>query len=450
MHQNTNLSQGNVLSVLLTFTFPIFLSLLLQITYGTVDLLIVGQFSGIGDVSAVTIGSQIMHAVTALCAGLSMGTTILIGQYIGAKHETQAAKVVGVSIALFTCISFLLSFLLLTFDTTIANIMQTPPESFKKTVSYLFISGFGAIFIVFYNLLGSIFRGIGDAKTPLIAVFIACIINIALDLLFIVVFDMGAPGAALATVIAQASSVFLSLFIIRKKVLPFVFSVKDIYFDKEYIKKILVLGVPIALQGVLVTISFLVVTAIINTFGVVASAAVGIVEKISAIIMIVPFSFMQSLSAFTAQNFGAAQYERAKKALQYAILLSLLFGLITTYLAIFHGTLFTQLFTNDVHITQASLLYLKSYAIDVLFVSIMFSFNGYFNGCGRTTFVMMHSIFGAFCIRIPLAYIFSSLENTSLFIIGLATPASTIVQIILCLIYYSYFQRYVKSIQQII
>lgn len=446
MKHAATLSQGNVLPTLLKFTFPILLSILLQITYGTVDLLVVGQFSTIGDLSGVTVGSQVMHAITAFCVGLSMGTTILVGQYLGAQEAEKASKIVGASIAFFTVLACVIASQLLLFSGHIADFMQTPAESMGLAASYLFIAGFGAFFIVYYNLIGGIFRGLGDAKTPLITVAIACVVNIILDLVFIGLFGMGASGAALATVIAQATSVVLSLMLIRKKQLPFTFTLKDISFHIPRILSIVKLGLPLALQGILVSISFLFVTSIINGFGVVASAAVGIVEKSTGLIMIVPMSFGQSLSAFTAQNFGAKKYERASQALKYAILLSWAFGSITTYLAIFHGTIFTQLFTHDAGTTEAALLYLKSYAVDVLLVGIMFSMNGYFNGCGRTSFVMLHSVLSAFLIRIPLAYIFSGLEDTSLFIIGLATPMSTAVQIVFCIIYYIYLQRYLKSI----
>lgn len=435
------LTDGNVLPSLVKFTVPILFSILLQTTYGTVDLLIVGQFSDIADVSGVTIGSQIMQTVTAFFAGLSMGTTILIAQYIGSNENKKSSKVVGVSIFLFTALAIIASFTIAACNKIIAQLMQTPAESFSHTSSYLFFTGIGTIFIVFYNLIGSVFRGIGDSKTPLVTVFIACVANIILDLIFVTVFAMGATGVALATVIAQTISVILSLVIIARKKLPFSFSFQDISFDTVYAKNIFKLGIPVAVQGMLVSVSFLVVTSIINVFGVIASAAVGIVAKITGVVMVVPQAFMQALSAFTAQNIGAGKPERAKKALFYSVLLSVAFGTLTAYLSAFHGTIFTRIFTDDAQTTGAALDYLKSYAIDCILVAFMFSFSGFFNGAGRTTFVMLHSVLSAFCIRIPLAYFFSTLENTSLFVIGLATPSSTAIQIIACFAYYMYLQK---------
>ncbi|MFI3116246.1 MAG: MATE family efflux transporter [Clostridia bacterium] len=436
MNKKLDLTEGSVFQNLVKFMFPIMLTILLQATYGTVDLLIVGQFSSVADLSGVTVGSQIMLSITNLCTGLSMGTTILVGRYIGAKQSESASRVIGVSLALFSTIALAVTLFILFFNTPIVSIMQTPEESFVQTRNYLVISGIGTIFIVFYNLIGSIFRGLGDSKTPLLTVFIACILNIILDLILVMGLNMGASGAGIATVVAQASSVFLSVYLMSKRDLPFKITKKDIYYDKRYIKNILKLGFPVAMQSYLVTFSFLCITAIVNNYGVSQSAAVGICVKISAVIMVVPQAFSQALSAFTAQNIGANKFLRAKQGLFISISLSLAFGIVTGYLGFFHGQIFTRFFTSDPLITEYALTYLKSYAIDCVLVAIMFSFAGFFNGCGDTSFVMVKSVLGAVFIRIPVAYFFSTLPNTTLFLIGLATPSSTFIEIILCVIFY--------------
>ncbi len=441
MSKNLSLINGKVAPALLKFTMPILMSLILQTAYGTADLLIVGQFSGVSDVSGVTIGSQIMQTITSFCAGFATATTILLGQYIGANQKEKTSKLIGSSIFLFSLLVAILTGVLVLFRVDIANVMQTPIEALEKTTSYLLITGAGTVFIVFYNLLGSIFRGIGDSKTPLFAVLIACVINIVLDIVFVAGFDMGASGAAFATIIAQAVSVLISLYVISKRKLPFDFYKKDIRFNKEYILNIIKVGTPIALQSVLVGISFLFVTAIVNDFGVVTSAAVGIVEKITVIVMMVPISFSQSLSVFTAQNYGAKKQDRMVEGLKVGMFLSLVFAVVMAYLSWFHGEIFTKIFTQDADITADALIYLKAYTFDILQVAILFSFIGYFNGCSKTGFVMMQSIVGAFLIRIPLSYWFSSFSTQSLFLIGLATPISTFVQIIMFACYYIYIQK---------
>ena len=252
---------------------------------------------------------------------------------------------------------------------------------------------------------------------------------------------MAATGSALATVFAQAISVILSIVIIKRRGLPFDFSLKSIKFHKKLTSQIIKFGAPIALQDVLVHISFLVIMMIGNSMGVVASAGIGISEKLAGFIMLIPSSFSQAVSAFVAQNYGAKKYDRSKKVLLYAVGLSLCCGVFMFYFSVFHGNLLSGLFSTEEDVVMASWDYLKAYGIDCLFTAIMFSMVGYFNGCGQTTFVMIQGIVGAFCVRIPVSYFMSKLEPVSLFKVGLATPASTLVQIALCLVYFVILSR---------
>lgn len=441
MKKIQDFTEGHILSPLIRFALPVFLALFLQAMYGAVDLLVVGQFSSAIDVSAVSTGSQILHSITVVITGLAMGITILIGQRIGEKRPEAAGKVIGAGICLFAAAAVLLTTAMVLGAETVSRIMHAPEEAFSQTVDYVRICSSGSIFIVAYNVLGSIFRGIGDSKMPLITVAIACILNIAGDLLFVAVFHMGAAGAALATVLAQAVSVLLSLLIIRRRSLPFTVRKEDIHFDGAIIGKILSLGTPIAFQELLVSISFLVIMAIVNSMGVIASAGVGVAEKLCGFIMLIPSAYMQSMSAFVAQNVGARKPERAKKALLYGISTSLAAGIAMFYLAFFHGELLAGIFAKDTAVIAAAADYLRSYAIDCILTAFLFCFIGYFNGCGNTLFVMIQGIAGAFCIRIPIAWMVSRLPGVSLFMIGLATPASTIVQITLCILYFILLSR---------
>lgn len=436
-----NLAEGKLLPTLLKFTIPIIAALFLQSAYSAVDLLIVGQYGTVGDVSGVTIGSQVMQTITYICTGLAMGTTILLGQCIGAGKLEEGGKVMGASIALFGAIAVCLTFVLILCNGFMVSAMQTPVESVEQTSAYLLICSIGTVFIISYNLLGSIFRGIGDSRTPLVAVGIAFICNVIGDFVLVSQFQLGAKGAAIATVSAQAISVGISFIIIKRKTLPFLFKITYIRFYKKHIRKVLVLGIPIALQSGLVNISFLAITAIVNGMGVVASAGVGVTEKLVGFLMLVPNSFMQALSAFVAQSYGANDLKRAKKGMFYAIGISFTIGLFMSYICVFHGSLLTNIFVTDADVSAASVMYLKAYSFDTVFVTIMFCMVGYFNGVGKTNFVMIQGIVGAFGVRIPLAYFISQLPNTTLFLVGLATPASTVLQIIMCVVYYRYLEK---------
>lgn len=435
MKKQLNFIEGTILSPLIRFALPVLLALFLQAAYGAADLLIVGQFGSAADISAVATGSQIMQSVTVVITGLAMGITILVGQKIGEKQPGEAGEAIGSGIWLFGLVAVCLSAVLLLAAGPLASAMHAPAAAFSQTVAYVRICGAGTIFIVAYNVLGSIFRGIGDSKMPLYTVLIACVLNIAGDLLLVGGFQMGVAGAALATVGAQAVSVLLSIFVIRRRTLPFSFCRENLRYRPQRMKKILLLGAPVALQDLLVSISFLVILAIVNNLGLIPSAGIGVAEKLCAFIMLVPSAYMQSMSAFVAQNIGAGQEERAKKALLYGILTSLAVGLGIAYASFFHGDVLASLFAQDHEVIAAAADYLKAYAIDCLLTSFLFCFMGYFNGCGKTMFVMAQGIVGAFGVRIPVSYLMSLLTPVSLFAIGLATPASTVVQILLCVLY---------------
>ncbi len=439
--KENNFTEGPILVPLLKFAFPVLLALILQAMYGAVDLLVVGKFGTSADVSAVSTGSQLMTTVTGVIASFSMGTTILLGQQIGQGYGKQGGKIVGVSIALFFVGGCVITAFLTLGSSILADVMHAPEEAFGKTVNYIAICGVGAIIIIFYNLIGAIFRGIGDSKTPLITVAIACVVNIIGDLVLVAGFGMGTEGAAIATVAAQAVSVVISLLMIRKKELSFTFERKDICFDAAIVKKIVLIGAPVSLQELLVGISFLVIAAIVNTLGVIPSAGVGVAEKVCIFIMLVPSAFMQSLAAFVSQNYGAGKYERTYQTLRIAIGLSLAAGVIMFFISFFYGDVLSGIFSKDQEVIAAAAEYLKAYAIDCLFTAFLFCFVGFYNGIGKTGFVMIEGICGAFLIRVPLSFLFGSMAPVSLFRIGFAIPCSTVVQITLCIGYLLYIRK---------
>ncbi len=439
--QISTFTEGKIFAPLMRFALPVLAALFLQSMYGAVDTLIVGQFADAAGVSAVSTGSQLMATITFVIVGIAMGTTVMIGQSIGEGNKEKADAVAGTSVALFAVIGLLFAIGVQPLAEPLARLLKAPEEAFEGTVEYVRICAAGMVFIVAYNLIGSVFRGIGNSRLPLITVAIACVVNIFGDLLMVAVFKMGAAGAAIATVFAQGVSVALSLIIIKKQGMPFKLTRANIRFDKKLIGGIFKLGAPIAMQDLLVSASFLVITTIVNNIGLIESAGLGVAERVCGFVMLVPSAFSQSMSAFVAQNIGARRVDRAKKALWCGICASLAVGVFMGYFSFFHGELLTGIFTNDAAVALSGADYLKAYAIDTIFTSFMFCFSGYFNGCGRTTFVMAQGIVGAFLVRIPVSYIMSGIAPVTLFKIGLATPASTLVQIFLCVGYFIILNR---------
>lgn len=427
-------TKGKIMKSLILFAGPVLFAMFLQALYSAADLLIVGKFATKADVSGVAIGSQLMTTLTNMIVSFATGATIYLGQKIGEKKAHEGGIIIGNAILFFGLMGLLMSLSLPLLSGPLAHLLKAPAQSCTQTKHYIMICGGGAIMIVAYNVLGAIFRGIGDSTTPLITVAIAALINVFGDLLLVDYFHMDAAGAAIATVSSQTISVIISLVMIKGRTLPFTMSKQDIRFKSNVTKQIIIFGLPIALQDFLVSLSFLVLLAIVNTLGVTASAGVGVAEKVCAFLMLVPSAFMQSMSSFVAQNKGAGKVDRAIKGVKIAIGFSSLIGLVMFVFAFFHGDMLGSIFSSERSVIAACAQYLKAYGIDCLLTCFLFCLVGFFNGMGHTTFVMIQGLMSAFLIRIPVAY-FMSMMTGKLFFIGLAIPASTIVQIIICLLY---------------
>lgn len=427
-------TKGKIMKSLILFAGPVLFAMFLQALYSAADLLIVGKFATKADVSGVAIGSQLMTTLTNMIVSFATGATIYLGQKIGEKKAHESGIIIGNAILFFGLMGLLMSLSLPLLSGPLAHLLKAPAQSFTQTKHYIMICGGGAMMIVAYNVLGAICRGIGDSTTPLITVTIAALINVFGDLLLVDYFHMDAAGAAIATVSSQTISVIISLVMIKGRTLPFTMSKQDIRFKSNVTKQIIIFGLPIAIQDFLVSLSFLVLLAIVNTLGVTASAGVGVAEKVCAFLMLVPSAFMQSMSSFVAQNKGAGKVDRAIKGVKIAIGFSSLIGLVMFVFAFFHGDMLGSIFSSERSVIAACAQYLKAYGIDCLLTCFLFCLVGFFNGMGHTTFVMIQGLMSAFLIRIPVAYIMSMMTG-KLFFIGLAIPASTIVQIIICLLY---------------
>ncbi len=433
-------TEGKILPKLIKFMLPVLGALILQAMYGAVDILVVGQFGTSEAISAVSTGSNLVNLVTFTVAGLAMAVTILMGRYIGEKKPEKIGRVIGGAICLFAAAAVGLTAIMLIFARPLSQLMQAPAEALDSTVTYVMICGGGMVFIIFYNLISSVFRGMGNSKLPLLFVGIACVVNIVGDLLFVAVFNMNVAGAALATVLAQAVSVVLSVLIIRKQTLPFTMKKEDIRFNEE-VPRILVTGAPIAVQEVLTQFSFLALCAFINNLGIEASSGYGVANKLVSFIMLIPSSLMQSMSSFVAQNYGAGKEHRARRAMVCGMAIGASIGVVISVFAFFRGDLMAMIFTpNTEYIAQAA-DYLKGFALEAIVTSFLFSFIGYFNGHGQTLFVMIQGLSQTFLVRLPMSFFMSIMPDTNLTYIGLAAPSATIFGIIINVVYYIIYTK---------
>lgn len=431
-----SLTQGGLRGTLLRFALPFLAASLLQFLYGAADLIIVGRFSDAAGISAVSTGSEVMTTVTNLIMGLATGGTVLIGQYAGARREEDLRRTIGTMFTLFPLIAVALAVVFALLTPAIVTLMRVPAQAVSQARSYLFLCACGIVFITGYNMVSAILRGMGDSRRPMYFVAVACVCNIVGDLVLVGGLGLGATGAAIATVGAQALSLLLSIGVLRRRDFPFDFKPASFVLQRDKARHILRLGTPAALQNVLVSLSFLIITAIVNAMGLAQSAAVGATEKVIVFCMMAPSSFMAALSALTAQNMGAGLPERARKSLWYSIFFSLLCGA-AFFLLIqcFPGEIIS-LFTPDPEVIRHGSLYVRSYGIDCLLVAFVFCFNGFFSGCGRTRFTMVNSLAATFLVRVPAVLLLSRLPGVTLFHIGLAAPAASCFQILLEVLYY--------------
>lgn len=434
-NMKSDFTQGSILKKLVAFMLPVLGALVLQAAYGAVDLLVVGRFGTNSGLSAVSTGSQVLNLVTFVVTQLAMGVTVLIARYLGEKRPEQIVGLIGGSTVVFTIITAVLFAALVFFAEPISRLVQAPAEALDLTTGYVRICGGGIFFIVAYNLLSAIFRGLGDSKSPLMFVAVACVVNIVGDLLLVAVFHMDAAGAALATVFAQAISVVFALMLLKKRGLPFKITKRDFRITPQC-RRALKIGLPLALQECLTQGSFLALCAFVNRLGLLASSGYGVANKIVNFAMLVPSALMQSMASFVSQNVGAGNEQRARKSMFTGMGVGMVIGVIVFALVMFKGDVLTSLFTTDPDVIQNGFDYLKGFAAETILTAVLFSMIGYFNGHNNTVWVMAQGLIQTLIVRLPMSYIMSIQPNASLTSIGLAAPTATLFGIVLNVIYY--------------
>ena len=440
MSNTADFTQGSILKKLCRFMLPVLGALILQAAYGAVDLLVVGRFGSTSGLSAVSTGSQVLNLVTFVVTQLAMGVTVLIARYIGEKREKEIGAVLGGAAVVFAILAGCLFVLLVLFARPISVLMQAPQEALALTASYVRICGCGILFIVAYNVLSAVFRGLGDSRSPLLFVLVACLVNVAGDLVLVAGLHLDAAGAALATVLAQAVSVVCALAILHRKKLPFTFRQSDVRLN-EQCRRFLTIGLPLALQEFLTQLSFLALCAFVNRLGLAASSGYGVASKIVSFVMLVPSALMQSMASFVAQNIGAGNVKRAKKSMFTGIAVGVAFGIVMFALVLLKGDVLAGLFSTDAEVVRRGFEYLRGFAPETIVTAVLFSMVGYFNGSNQTLWVMIQGLIQTLLVRLPLAYYMSIQPNASLTKIGMSAPVATVVGIVLNIGFFLYLNR---------
>ena len=436
-----SLTSGSVFKNIARFSLPYLLSYFMQTLYGMADLYIVGQFDGVDSITAVSVGSQVMHMVTVMIVGLAMGATVTIGQAIGAEKKDTASDLVGNTITMFMCGSLAVAAALILCVNGIVSVMSTPAEAVAGAKIYLTICFAGIPFITAYNIISSIFRGMGDSKSPMYFIGIACVSNILLDYVFIGVMGLGSAGAALGTTISQTISVAVSAFVILKRKTGLVLKRTNFRVHRDAASRILKIGVPVALQDGFIQISFLIITIIANRRGLNDAAAVGIVEKIIGMLFLVPSSMLSAVSALAAQNIGASKPDRAVKTLRYAIIICVSFGALAVCTIQLLAKPVIGLFADSPEVVLLGSQYIRGYIFDCIFAGIHFCFSGYFCACARSGISFLHNVLSIILVRIPGAYLTSTLFPDTLLPMGIAVALGSVLSSVICVIFYWRMQK---------
>lgn len=440
MNEKNTLITGSIGRTLIFFALPYLLSSFMQTFYGMADLFITGLYNGSATITAVSIGSQVMHMLTVILLGFAMGTTVRIGHAVGAGDGKSAARTMGTTAVFFIGFACVLTVTLFLLAEPITGVMLTPEEAAAETITYLRICFLGIPFITAYNVISSLFRGAGDSRSPMYFVAVACVVNIVLDFAFIGLLGMGAAGAALGTVCGQAVSVLTALAMLRKKDFGFAMNRQTMKPSRRILSDILKVGAPIALQDGLIQVAFVVITIIANSRGLIAAASVGIVEKLIGFMFLVPSSFLSAISAVTAQNMGAGKPQRARKSLYYGLMITVGWGILCClYNQFLPQTLIGQ-FTKEEAVLAAGCAYMRSYSFDCMFAAVHFCFSGYFCGDQKSLISFIHNIISILLVRIPGSYMASRMFPETLYPMGWAAPLGSLLSAVICVGFYVYFR----------
>lgn len=425
------LTRGAIFPTLVRFALPYLGATFLQALYGIVDTLIVSFYGTPADLSAVSTGAQTLYAVMCLIAGLTVGGTIVIGQFYGARQFQKTQETIATLFSFFGTACVFLSAISMVFSSHLVDWLQTPKEAIIPTWQYIFLGSAGLIFTFGYNAICAVLRGMGDALNPLKFIAIASLINVILDFIFIAGFHWGAGGAALATTLAQTFSVLLAVRFLKKNHFMFSFDIKTFKISTDKLKLLLKIGIPVALQDFLIMLSFLIILAVVNKMGVIPSAAAGITEKIDGFTILPALALSAAIAAMTAQNIGARKLVRAKKTFYVGLFTILIFSIPAFMLMFIAPVWVMSLTSNHPDIIRLGADYLLAYSPDCLILGVLFAINGFLNGCGHTTFTMLGNLLTILILRLPLVF-----QADDLFEIGLTLPASAGITVILSLIYF--------------
>lgn len=414
MSLKNDMTEGNINKQLVMFALPLFVSNILQTFYNAVDMFFVGKYIGTAGLSAVSVCGPVMNVLYMTIAGLSMGITILLGAYLGHKDNERLIKTANTAIVMYLLISLCVTVLGLVLTPNILRFISTPEEAFSQAIIYMRVIFSGVVFTFGYNLICAMQRGFGDSKSSMYFVITATAANVVLDFLLVRYFLLGVFGAALATVISQAVSFIMGIVYFRRKKHVVTFSPKDFLFDAPCAKEILRIGIPTAIQQTFVHMSGVALNGIVNTYGLVTSAAYGIGIKIDSFSMQPCNAICDAVSAMTSQNLAAGKEERALKCVKNGQKITMLFNGALTVIVLIFAYDIAALFDKTPEVCALAGGYMRITVIMYMFYSTIYPKMGFVKGSGNALFSLKNSLISQYLLRIPLAIILAKGLNLGL------------------------------------
>ncbi len=399
-----DMTEGRPWEKIVLFTVPMLLGNIAQQLYNTVDSVVVGNYVGDNALAAVGSAGPILNLLIVLFVGISMGASIMVSQYFGARDREALSHTIGSSILL----TIFATVFVMVVGTLVARpmleLLGTPDSILDWCTSYLYILFIGGAGMAFYNILSGVLRGLGDSMSAVLYLVIACILNIVLDLVFVIYFGLGVNGVALATVIAQIVSAALCLW--RLYQLKHLFDMKLCYikWNRKYAMNVIRLGVPSGVTQAIMSMSMIVVQSLTNSFGEQFIAANVIVMRVDGFAMLPTFSFGTAMTTFAGQNVGARDYDRVSKGAKQGTILALATSAVITSLIMIFGKYLMSIFTNTPELVELSMQMMRILAVGYVAMAITQSFSGIMRGAGDTMTPMWISIVTTVVLRVPMAY----------------------------------------------
>ena len=438
MKEEQNLTTGSVPKKLITFALPLLLANLLQSFYSIVDMLVVGNIVGETGLAAISNASMISFIINSICIGVTMGGTVLVAQYKGANDERSQSETVGTLLSIAFIASIIVTVLGLLVYEPLFRVLNVPATSMRDACDYMKIICWGTVFVFGYNAVCSIMKGFGDSKSPLYFIAIATVVNIILDLILVGPVGMGTKGAAYATIFSQGISLLISIIHLKRKNFVFDFKLKHFAIQRDKLTAILKVGLPTAVQMVIVNISYLFITGMLNNFGVSVAAASGVGLKINTFAGMPCWAIGQAVTAMVGQNMGANNIERVKRTTRIGLYLNLLITLIVVIIVqIFAGQIIMLFEPESPEVIKYGILYLRvCCGINSLIYAVMYTFDSFAIGIGSANIAMINALLDAAIVRLPLSFLLAFVTDIGFSGVYIGQAVSPILPAIVGLLYF--------------